>query len=303
VNFDYRVELGTVARATLFKKVNNYIADIYWEYVEQISSALIPKDLLAKYLDKKVKVTAKMTYNHRSVLYGALAAMNEGPNKDRMANGYCHLIRLAVEAGLASDANYFLDNMIAPEKRFTPSITMLSIKGYVPDLKVQRYSSLFLSQETLIIRDSVIAKAESELQVLLKKVINARNLGAFLKDANRIRKAVEDDQLSSEIRRVRRERLLVAGRLKDSHKGKSTFRLSQAVNNKLADTRIRDAFNPFRIPFAQRKIETSPGQCITVIEYNDDTGFYRYIPSEYNDALDKGSVKALALEFVAWLEQ
>jgi hypothetical protein len=300
-NIDYRVELGEGARAALFKQVNNYLADLFWEKSLGLTDPLIPKDLLAKYLDKKVQVTKKMTYNHRRLLYGILVQFNEGDMKDRMANAYCHLIKAAFEDGWSLNASYFRTNFIKEQKRFTPSITMLSIKGYIPDVKVGRYKSLFLSTEIENIRDSVIEKAEAELQKLLKNAVTADNLSTFVKDMERIRKAVDNDLLSSEIKKVRRERLLIASQLKQAHK-KGVFKLSTAVSNKLSDPKVRQGFNPFRLAFAEGTIETAPGQAITVITYDENSSFYRYTASQYNDSLDEGKVKAIALEFVAYLE-
>jgi len=302
VNFNYRVENGVGTRSDLFRKVNNYMADLYWEYKEQLPSVLIPKDLLAKYLDKKVNVTAKMTYNHRSLLYSAIRSMNTGENSDRMANGWCHLIKSAFEAGYARDANYFFEKLIKEEKRFTPSITMLSIKGYVPDVKVGRYMSLFLSSEQAIIKESAISKAEASMQLLFRTAVTADTLHGFIKNLRDYRKIIEDDLLSVEIRRVRKERLLIAGNMKKDHRGKAPFSLRHSVGNKLSDPRVREAFNPFRLAFASKQIETAPGQAITVIRYDDASDFYRYTSNEYNDALDRGRVKAIGLEFVAYLE-
>jgi len=301
-NINYRVEHGVGARAALFKAVNNYLADLYWESAEQLSSVLIPKDLLSKYLDSKVNVTAKMTYNHRAILAATLKRMNTGKHSDRMANGWCHLIKSAFDVGYASNPTYFFKELILQEKRFTPSITMLSIKGYVPDVKVGRYMSLFISSEQAIIKDSAIAKAELELQKLFRTAVTAENLHGFVKSLRDARKIVEDDLLSTEIRRVRRERLLIAGRMKKEHRGKAPFSLNHSVANRLSDPKVRDAFNPFRLPFASKQIETAPGQAVTTIAYNDEIDFYRYTANQYNDSLDQGRVKAIGLEFVAFLE-
>jgi hypothetical protein len=300
--FDYKVENGTSARANLFKYVNNYIADIFWEQGYGLTNCLIPKDLLSKYLDKKINVTKKMTYNHRSVLFGALQQMNEGPNKDRMANAYCHLIKSAAEDGMRLQKQFFRLNLIAKEKRFTPTLTMLGIKGIIPDFKIKRYKSQFLSSEIENIRDSEIEKAESKLQDLFKEQITYESLPGILKNIDKLKLAVEEDVLSTEIKRVKKERLLQASNLKSSHK-KGTFNLNRAVANNFVDTKVREAFNPFRLAFAEGVIETAPGLAINVIGYDDTNNIYHYIQSEYNDKLDGGKVKAIALEFIAYLER
>jgi hypothetical protein len=302
VNFDYRVELGDGAKAALFKQVNNYLADLYWEKSLGLTDPLIPKDLLSKYLDKKVNVTKKMTYNHRRLLYGILVQFNEGDMKDRMANAYCHLIKEAFDSGYETNGKYFLANLIRNQKRFVPSLTMLSIKGYIPDVKVSRYKSLFLSSEIENIRESTIEAVESELQTLLKTAITADDLPKFIKNLKVLRRRVDEDVLSVEIKKVRRERLLIASQLKDSRKAKGPFKLNTAVSNKLSDPKVRAAFNPFRLAFAEGVVETAPGQAIATISYDETSGFYRYLANEYNDALDGGRVKAIALEFVAYLE-
>ncbi|WPV08069.1 MAG: hypothetical protein [Verticillium dahliae ormycovirus 1] len=300
--FDYKVENGSSARSTLFKYVNNYVADIYWELGFGLTNCLIPKDLLSKYLDKKVNVTKKMTYNHRSVLSGLLQQMNEGPNKDRMANAYCHLIRSAVEDGIKLQQQFFRLNLIAKEKRFTPTLTMLTVKGIIPDFKIRRYNSLFLSSEIENIRDSELERAESELQNLFKIQISYDNLPKILKDIEKLKSKVEAETLSLEIKKVKKERLLQASNLKSAHK-KGTFNLNRAVANNLVDVKVREAFNPFRLPFAEGEIETAPGLAINVISYNEVDNIYHYVQSEYNDKLDGGKVKAIALEFVAYLER
>jgi hypothetical protein len=300
--FDYKVENGTSSRAALFKQVNNYIADLYWELNHGISGALVPKDLLAKYLDKKINVTKRMTYNHRSLLVGILSQFNEGPQKDRMANAYCHLIRSAVESGLEISQQFFRLNFIAKEKRFTPTLTMLGVKGSIPDFKIRKYKSLFLSSEVENIHGSVIEKAETELQGLFKKQITYDNLPGILKNLADLKSAVENDALSVEIRKVKKERLLQASNLKGSHK-KGTFKLNRAVGNSFVDSKVREAFNPFRLAFAKGSIETAPGLAVNIIGFNDDNGTYHYTPSEYNDHLDGGRAKAIALEFVAYVER
>jgi hypothetical protein len=299
--FDYKVEVGSSNRAALFKEVNNYIADLYWESAAKLTNSLIPKDLLSKYMDKKVNVTKKMTYTHRSVLYSRLSLMNDGPNKDRMANAYCHLIKIAFERGYSLNAQFFSSNFISKEKRFTPTLAMLSIKGVIPDFKVKRFRSLFLSSEIENIRDSAIEKAESKLQELFQKAITCENLVKLVSNLTGLKSKVEDEVLSLEIKKVRRERLLQASRLKASHK-KGTFKLNRAVAKQMIDSRVRDAFNPFRLAFAEGVIETAPGLAINVVGYNDDTDTYHYISSEYNDKLDDGKVKSIALEYVAFLE-
>jgi len=301
--FDYKVENGTSARATLFKQVNNYVADLYWEMGHGLVSPLVPKDLLAKYLDKKTNVTKKMTYNHRSVLFGILTQFNEGPNKDRMANAFCHLIKAAVECGLTLNSQFFRLNLIAKEKRFTPTMTMLGIKGIIPDFKIKKYKSLFISSEIENIRDSEIEKSEDRLGELFKKQITYDTLPRLLKDVSVLKSMVEEQVLSIEIKRVKKERLLQASILKSKHKGKSTFNLNRAVADNFVDVKVREAFNPFRLAFAEGVIETAPGLCINVIQYNDDKNEYYYDQSDYNNALDNGRVKAIALEFIAYLER
>lgn len=301
-SFDYKVETGVSARSNLFKCVNNYIADIYWELSNGLTSCLIPKDLLAKYLDKKVNVSKKMTYTHRSLLVGLLSQMNEGVQKDRMANAYCHLIRAAVQDGLKLNSQFYRLNFIAKEKRFTPTLTMLSIKGVIPDFKIKKYKSLFISSEIENIRDSKIEKSEAQLQEIFKKQISYDKLPTLLKDLRAMRSVVEDEVLSMEIRRVKKERLLQASNLKSSHK-KGPFNLNRAVANSFVDNKVREAFNPFRLAFAEGLIETAPGLAINVIGYDDDKQIYYYIADQYNDKLDDGKVKAIALEFIAYLER
>jgi hypothetical protein len=300
--FDYKVENGTSARAALFRQVNNYIADLYWELGFNLTGSLIPKDLLAKYLDKKVNVSKKMTYSHRSLLAGILVQFNEGPNKDRMANAYCHLIRSAVEAGLKLNNQFYRLNFIAKEKRFTPTLTMLGIKGIIPDFKIKKYKSLFLSSEIENIRDSAIEKNEEQLQNLFKTQISYDLLPKMLKDIEKMKTVVDSEVLSAEIRRVKKERLLQASNLKSAHK-KGPFNLNRAVANGFVDRKVRDAFNPFRLAFAEGEIETAPGLAINVIGYDDTNNTYHYVASDYNDKLDGGKVKAIALEFVAYLER
>jgi hypothetical protein len=301
-NFDYKVENGSSARANLFKQVNNYIADLYWEFGFKLTNSLIPKSLLAKYLDKKVNVTKKMTYTHRSLLFGMLVQFNEGPNKDRMANAYCHLIRSAAESGMKLNAQFYRLNFIGREKRFTPTLTMLGIKGVIPDFKIKKYKSLFLSSEIENIRDSEIEKAESKLGDLFKEQITYDRLPSLLRDVQKLKALIESDILSMEIRRVKKERLLQAANLKAKHK-KGTFNLNRAVADSLIDTKVREAFNPFRLAFSEGLIETAPGLAINVILYNDETGSYYYSDNDYNNKLDNGRVKSIALEFIAYLER
>jgi len=300
--FEYKVETGTSARADLFKKVNNFIADLYWEQTVGLTSLLVPKDLLQKYLDKKINVTKRMTYNHRSVLYSTLVNLNEGPNKDRMANAYCHLIKEAVKSGLDLNAQFFRLNFIAKEKRFTPSITMLVVKGVIPDFKIRRYKSLFMSSELESIRGSAIENAEAQLSELFKTQLDYTTLPALLRRVTELKQIVEREAASQEIRRVKKERLLQASKLKEHHK-KGTFLLNRAVADRFVDRQVRDAFNPFRLAFAEGRIETAPGLAVNVIGFNDDSNTYYYIDNEYNNRLDGGLVKAIALEFVAYLER
>jgi hypothetical protein len=300
--FDYKVENGQNSRSALFRQVNNYIADLYWEFRENLKSPLIPKDLLQKYLDKKVQVKKSNVYDHRKLLFGILVQFNNGEHKDRMANAYCHLIRESVKIGIDTNYKFYRDNLISREKRFTPSMTMLGIKGYIPDVKIKKYKSLFLSSENENIRDSKLELGETRLQELHKEQLTVENLPRVLRKLREIRSTTDDDLLSVEIKKVRKERLLIASRLKDAHKTRSAFKLSTAVSNSLQDPKVRDAFNPFRLAFAEGNIETAPGQAITCITFNEDTGFYQYIQNEYNDKLDNGKVKAIALEFVAFLE-
>jgi len=275
---------------------------LYWELAHDLTNPLIPKDLLAKYLDKKINVTKKMTYNHRSVLYGMLVQFNEGPNKDRMANAFCHLIKSSVDMGMAIAPKFYLLNFIAKEKRFTPTVTMLGIKGIIPDFKIKKYKSLFISSELENIRGSEIEKSEDKLQTLFKTQITYDRLPTLLGKISNLKDIVDKEVLSMEIRKVKKERLLQASNLKSKHK-KGTFVLSRAVANGLVDNKVREAFNPFRLAFAEGVIETAPGLAINTIGYNDDTDTYHYVASEYNDALDKGLVKAIALEFIAFLEK
>jgi hypothetical protein len=301
-NFDYKVETGTSARANLFKQVNNYIADLYWETQFGLTNALIPKDLLSKYLDKKVTVTKKQTYSHRSLLYGTLIQFNEGPNKDRMANAYCHLIRAAVESGLQTSVQFYRLNLIAKEKRFTPSLTMLGIKGTIPDFKIKKYKSLFLSSEIENIRGSELEDAESALDGLFKTQLTYDTLPRLLRNVGELKTKVENEVLSMEIKKVKKERLLQASILKSKHK-KGTFNLNRAVATGLIDNKVREAFNPFRLAFSEGVIETAPGLAINTISYDEDKSIYYYIDNEYNNSLDGGKVKAIAIEFVAYLER
>jgi len=301
-SFDYKVENGTSARAHLFKQVNNYIADLYWEQAHGLKSILIPKALMSLYMDKKVNVSKKMTYNHRSLLFETLCSYNEGSNKDRMANAYCHLIKSAVERLFTLDPECLLRDLISQEKRFTPTLTMLGIRGVIPDFKIKAYKSLFLSNELENIRGSAIEAAELELGKVFKHQLTYKSLPQALNNLSALKSKVEDDLLSREIRRVRKERLLIASNLKSAHK-KGKFNINRAVASQLADAKVREAFNPFRLAFAEGRIQTAPGTAINVVSYNNDKDEYYYIDNEYNNGLDKGLIKAIAIEFVAYLER
>jgi hypothetical protein len=301
-NFDYAVENGTSTRSQLFKKVNNYVADLYWSKVTGLTDPLVPTKILELFNKerKKRQIKSEELYNHRSLLYATLKEFNSGEHADRMANAYCHMIRTSVHRGMARDEEYYEKQFIAKHKRFTPSLQMMHVKGYVPDVKVSKYKNLFISSEWDSISDSVYAEAEKQLSDLFRKQVTYNNFNSTVRKVLEMKEALAKHAGASEIRNVRRERLLVASRLKASHKGKTPFNLNLAVAQQLSDPRVEAAFNPFRIPFAEGDIETSPGECLTCLEQGDD-GLFRYRAESGMDKKDDGAVKRIALNFIAFL--
>jgi hypothetical protein len=300
-NFDYNVENGSSARAGFFKNVNDYIASVYWEKVTSYPDVLLPRSLVDKWQKSKRQLKKNEFISHRSLLYDRLVEMNKGDHKDRMANAFCHMIRSATLKGMRVREEYYKSSFISKHKRFTPTLQMLSIKGYIPDVKISKYKSLFISSEWDSIFEGTLHNFEKEIGELMKKQLTPNNLLDVLRRLEEIRRSIDKDEHSCVVKRIRRERLLIAARMKQNSKKKGSFKLSEAINANLHDQKILDAFNPFRIPFANGDIETSPGQALTVLDLNDDSHLYYYVASPHNDDLDKGAVKRICLNFVAWL--
>jgi hypothetical protein len=301
-NFDYAVENGTSSRAQLFKKVNNFIADLYWTKVTGLTDPLVPTQILELFNRerKKRQIKSSEIYSHRSILVSHLKEFNSGENADRMANAYCHMIKVSVQRGMAQYEHYYESQFIAKHKRFTPSLQMMHVKGYVPDVKVSKYKNLFISSEWDSISSSDYFKAEKALGELFRKQITYKNFNETVRQVIELKQKLAHDAGATEIRNVRRERLLIASRLKASHKGKTTFKLNHAVAQQMNDPRVEAGFNPFRIPFSESEIETTPGEGLSTLEQNDD-GLFRYRASPENDLLDGGAVKRITLNFAAFL--
>jgi len=217
-----------------------------------------------------------------------------------MANAYCHMIKVAVERGIQLNEDFYKMHFIAQHKRFTPNMQMFHVKGIIPDVKIGKYKSLFILPEWECIVDSTLDRAEKALAEVMKTSLDYSTVLSTLRKIERIRKDVELDALSIEVKKIRRERLLIASQLKAKHKLKSSFKLSAAVWASYSDTRVAEAFNPFRIPFANDVLETSPGECSALIEQSEE-GIYRYVPTEQSDKLDDGAVKRIAITFTAWM--
>jgi hypothetical protein len=301
-NFDYLIETGTSSRALLFKRVNNFIADLYWTKVTGLTDPLVPTKVLELYNTerKKRQIKKDEIYTHRNLLIATLRSYNSGEQADRMANAYCHMIKTSVMRGMSSDERYYERQFIAKHKRFTPNLQMIHVKGYVPDVKVSKYKNLFISSEWDSIMDSVYANAETELGNLFKEQITYKNFNSTVKKVLEIKERLSKDNGASTIRSIRRERLLIASRLKEAHKGRETFRLNRAVAKQLTDPRIEEAFNPFRIPFSEEDIETSPGEALVSLEQSED-GIFRYRADSGFDKTEGGAVKRITLNFAAWL--
>jgi hypothetical protein len=300
--FDYAVENGTSSRAQLFKKVNFYVADLYWAKVTGLTDPLVPTAILELFNKerKKRQIRSSELTTHRNLLFSHLKEMNSGENADRMANAYCHMIRSAVHRGMALNEEFYERMFIAKHKRFTPSLQMMHVKGYVPDVKVSKYKNLFISSEWDSIVDSDYYKAEKTIGELFRKQITYRNFNTVVKEVLELKQLLSNDKGATEIRNVRRERLLIASRLKAGHRGKTAFKLNSAVAAQLSDPQVEAAFNPFRIPFAEEDIETSPGECLSSLEQSED-GLFRYRTDTGMDRLEGGAVKRIALNFIAWL--
>jgi hypothetical protein len=299
---DYRVELGNSTRSDLFKKINSYIADLYWENQTGLTDPLIPKEVLSKFLNKKVELKAADVLTHRKILVGTLKSFNKGPNADRMANAYCHLLRHSIGNMNPHRKKLFAASFISQHRRFTPTLQMLVMKGYVPDVKVKKYKSLFLLSEWNEISESAIYKAETEINEMLRKQLSHSTFLDTIKRIQEIQSDLELDRLSSEIKKVRKERLFVASSIK-AKRGKrtSTKTLGECVADALEEKKVREAFNPFRIHFARGRLTTTPGEAINVIVSSDDSMIYRYDRNSHNDAKDEGRVASIALEFLAFL--
>jgi hypothetical protein len=298
--FEWRVENGETSRASTFKLVNNYVADVFWGRAINITDPLVPKKVVDLFNRKNYQPKKSEIITHRQILSDHLRTMNSGEHKDRMAISYCHMIKVSVERGMDANSKYYIENFISQHKRFTPSMQMLHVKGIIPDVKIGKYKSLFLLPEWECIVDSTLEKAEKTLGELMKKSITYSNLRQTIQTIARIRKDVELDALSIEVKKIRRERLLLASRLKASHKLRTSFKLSNAVFLAHQDIKVQEGFNPFRIPFAKGEIETSPGEASTVF-IQEESGVYRYVSSKQNDSLDDGKVKRIALVYTSWL--
>jgi hypothetical protein len=217
-----------------------------------------------------------------------------------MANAYCHMIKVSTYRGMASNEEFFARQFIAKHKRFTPNLQMMHVKGYVPDVKVSKYKNLFISSEWDSISSSDYYKSEKRLNDLFRTQVTYKNFNTIVRQVLELKQKLANDSGATEIRNVRRERLLIASRLKGAHKGKAPFRLNQAVAQQLSDPRVEAAFNPFRIPFSEGEIETTPGECLTALEQSEDGLFHYRTESDVGEK-DGGSVKRIALNFIAYL--
>jgi hypothetical protein len=274
--FDYAVENGTSSRSQLFKKVNMYVADLYWSKVTGLTDPLVPTAILELWNKerKKRQIKSNELYTHRHLLYSHLKEMNSGENADRMANAYCHMIRSSVNRGIALNEEYYVKMFISKHKKFTPSLQMMHVKGYVPDVKVSKYKNLFISSEWDSISSSSYYDAEKKIGELFRKQITYKNFNLLVREVLELKQKLANNKGATEIRSVRRERLLIASRLKAAHRGKSAFKLNRAVAEQLSDPQVEAAFNPFRIPFAEEDIETSPGECLSTLDQSED-GLFR----------------------------
>jgi hypothetical protein len=300
---DYAVENGLSSRSQMSKKVNNYVADLFWAKVTNLTDPLVPTQILELFNKerKKRQIKREELYSHRTLLYRHLREFNSGENADRMANAYCHMIKVSVQRGMALNEKFYAEQFIAKHKRFTPNLQMMHVKGYLPDVKVTKYKNLFISSEWDSISSSGYYKAEKRINELLSEAITYKNFNAKVRLVLEIKQSLANDSGATEIRNVRRERLLIASRLKAAHKGKAVFKLSSAVNQNLQNPQVEKAFNPFRIPFSEGELETTPGECLTALQQNEETGLFSYRSEAGMDNNDDGKVKRIALNFMAFL--
>jgi hypothetical protein len=299
---DYRVERGKDARSELFKAVNNYVADIFWENKLGYKDPLVPSISLVKEDNKGKKRKKEKSINFRSLLYRLLVSYNQGPQSDRMANAYCYFIKNATLTGIKLNETYYLEEFIKLHKRFTPTLQMLVFKGKLPDVKIGRYKTLFLHSEWNIVSGSSLFKAE-ELQKEVGRLGNspATYLSEFIAKQDKLKESIEADLLSAEIKRVRQERLFLATKFKENSRSGAPLDMAREVFKNIHEPKVSSAFNPLRIPFAAGRIKTTPGEGITLLRYEESTDSYYVVESDASEAMDDGRVKAYLLEYAAWL--
>jgi hypothetical protein len=296
--FDWRVETGlSDSRALLFSDINNYVADLYWKQKLGFSP-LVPKQVFDYYKSNTKKYKGPSTM--RDVLIKRLEALNAGEQKDRFSNAFAYFIKQAVKEGMSFNCKYYDEEFIPCHKRFTPTLSMLSFHGKIPDLKVEKFKSLFLLSEWTEINNSAIKRAELEFNALIKKTITHSNLPEFLKKLQLLITQAETDRVSAEFRKIKRERLFVCSKLKGKVKAVS-FNVSKEVARHISEPRILEAYNPLRIPFATGKLKTTPGEGIVLLGYDEKTESF-YVPeNEMSKGMDGGHVSAYVLEFAKWL--
>jgi hypothetical protein len=272
----WQQEIGVDNHSLLFKKVNSYLASLFWEYVTGKSNVYLPKYELVQKAHTQKRKSQLLTTELDLRLF--IRKLNSGEHAERMANAYTFVIRELFVKSLQSEHDEMLWRkcLIERHKRFLPTYELWRKIGIIPDTKIRKYKNLFLPLEwELIVSESSIYKIDDAIRSVTAEKLDYSNVKPKIDKLSGLRSELEKDKISSIIKEVRKSRLRIAGQLKSSYRG-SQFQLRKEVSKNFRSTNVREGFNPFRICLSVGVTSITPAEGLSYLKYDKENDLFTY---------------------------
>jgi hypothetical protein len=177
---------------------------------------------------------------YKTCLRSILLSILKSKEKELLANSYVHVL----EKRIKMITNIWSDDVkkkwLSSRRSRIPTYEMLVHGGFVPDLKLSKFKTIFFTSEWAQLDEKGILSIEQECNLNKNKKITMDNLQSILDRGSQMRAVLERDDLYKRASTVKQKRLTVAGTLSKGRRG-----LRDIVRAGWISDKEREMFSPF----------------------------------------------------------
>jgi len=208
----------------LLKIINRYISNRAWREISGHDNMLFPPDARKKietYVDSLKGKPRKKESKHIDVTYRRLFLREVEKLFTEEGAAYAHAIVHGITLVADESAKHLKDHWVkflTQHSALRPSWTDLELQGIIPSLKMKQFKNLFSPLEWKVIEESKILQMESRISNIRKMPLTFDGIKNIFTECRAIKDLIEKNDFFDHYLAIKKERLLICGRLKKTLK-------------------------------------------------------------------------------------